>query len=274
MSEEEIQVTESTEEPQETTEAVETVETETTVEEPTEAPVEAAPEPEPPKAAEPPSWMSSLMGGAEPLQEEQKEQTGPDFSEVLKDTILDDETKNELLSYIHNQINTVREETRETADKFKQQERQQAQRAVEDTLQNIQQSLYGDLYNSDPTFQGNEKVAQYLDKSVEHFVKNAAIAAVELGDMRDLKIANHPKFGELMGAWAKIMNDIPLGKSAPINIKGAEVESGTAATAGDTSAITFSAEERTAMKQFGITEKEIIEARELTGNDFSAYDVG
>lgn len=265
---EEIQTTEptTTEAPQPTTEAP--VETEAT------APAEATPEettPEPVADVPIPDWMRSVLAPQTPASEErpQEKDIPPEF---LQDTVFDDETKSVLFAEMNKMIQGVKEETRETAGKFKAQERQQAERAVNDTMHNVHQNLYNDQFRNDPTFQGNKEAAEKLDLTVQNFIKNAAIEAVEYGDYKSLKMANDPKFGPVVSAMVKAAMGITDGPSKAINVKGAEVESGTAASAGDGSTTNLTANQRKIMKEYGISEKDIIEAEKIRGSDYSDYN--
>ena len=245
-------------------------EEETVVEDTPEPPEQAA-------GAEPvvedvpvPAWMSSIIQPA-PVSPPAPQQV-PTQPTDLRDTIFDEDTQNIISKMVDERVNAVRAETKAIAQRLEDTRRREAQQEVTETLNHVHKNMYNDIFKNDSTFQGNEEIAEFLDDTIQNFMRTAAIEAVELNDFNSLRMAKDPRFGRVVAAMVKEMKGVKSGKTPPIKIKGGEVESSTPAAAGNNKAYKISPEVRAELKRYGITETQHLKDLEITGNDFSDYD--
>jgi hypothetical protein len=261
---------------EDTQEASDDVAVDTEAAEPEEAP---PPEPEPEVVEDLPvrDWMKSIiMPDVDTMPEKQVAEAQPGVN-PFADSIFDEDTQNLLNTVIQQQVDQrlqgVEAKANEADRAIKEQRYNHAKNAVGNTLQSIHKNLYNDQFRNDPDLQGNEKLAEFVDNSVQNFMRDAAIEAIQFNDFKSLNMANHPKFGRLMTLMAKEMNGIPDGKTKPIAVKGAVVEASTPQSSGEQGALNLTANDRKAMKDYGITEAEMRKSIKVRGSDdFSDYD--
>ena len=223
-----------------------------------------------------PEWMKSILPSDDqdipvPTQKQQEQQTQYD-EQFLKDTILDEDSRRAIAAELRSMEERMRREYSATEQKLTAQQRKEAKLAIGNTLQHVHANLYNDQFKNDPDLQGNKELAEFVDSTVQNFVRDAAIEAMQFGDYSRLKQANSPEFGRAVAAMAKAIKGIPEGKPKPVVPKGAVVESGSVAGESKTPSMKFSAADRKAMKEYGLTEQQIIEAAEETNFNISMYD--